>query len=105
MRRDLFEFNPNRHDFGDKVLLGKTIPGTGMAELDEALDLLVRSPATARFIAHKLAVFFVGEKPSAALIENTAKRFSKTDGDIAATLQSLFESPDNVPWTELVDPL
>ncbi len=94
VRRDLFEFNPNRHDFGDKVLLGKTIRGTGMAELDEALDLLVRSPATARFIAHKLAVFFVGEKPSAALIENTAKRFSKTDGDLAATLQSLFESQE-----------
>ncbi len=30
VRDGLFEFNPNRHDYGDKVLLGRTIHGGGM---------------------------------------------------------------------------
>ena len=38
-RRDgLFEFNPARHDFGDKQLLGQTIKGRGADELDQVLD-------------------------------------------------------------------
>src|ERR1700745_833709 len=33
VRNGLFEFNPNRHDYGDKVFLGKTIKGRGLAEV------------------------------------------------------------------------
>ncbi|WP_163466861.1 DUF1800 family protein, partial [Klebsiella oxytoca] len=47
VRNGLFEFNPARHDYGDKVFLGRTIKGRGFAEVEEALDMLVREPATA----------------------------------------------------------
>ncbi len=30
IRDGLFEFNPNRHDYGDKVFLGHTISGPGL---------------------------------------------------------------------------
>jgi uncharacterized protein (DUF1800 family) len=58
VREGLFEFNPNRHDYGDKTFLGHHITGRGLAEVDEALDILSRAPATARFISRKLALFF-----------------------------------------------
>jgi uncharacterized protein (DUF1800 family) len=94
VRNGLFEFNPNRHDYGDKVLLGHTIRGRGLAEVDEAIDLLARHPSTARFVSRKLAVFFCADEPPPELIERMARRFQATDGDIAATLATLFASPE-----------
>ena len=92
VRRGLFEFNPNRHDYGDKQFLGQPVKGRGLAELDEALDRLSRSPATARFISGKLAQYFVGDTPPETLVAGMAQTFRKTDGDIAEVLQTLFAS-------------
>jgi len=93
-REGLFEFNPGRHDYGPKTLLGEPIRGRGLAEVDEALDRLARAPATARFISRKLAVYFVADEPPPALVDRMAAAFARSDGDIAATLQALFESPE-----------
>ncbi|MDD5271200.1 MAG: DUF1800 domain-containing protein [Methylovulum sp.] len=89
---DGFEFNPNRHDFSDKVFLGKTIKGDGFAEVEQAVDMLVRHPSTARFISQKLATYWVADTPSPELVANMAKMFQATNGDIAAVLRVLFES-------------
>jgi uncharacterized protein (DUF1800 family) len=94
VRQGLFEFNPNRHDHGDKQFLGATIRGRGMAEIDEAIDRLARHPATARFISRKLATYLVQDAPPQALVDRMAKTFLQTDGDIAATLSTLFSSPE-----------
>jgi uncharacterized protein (DUF1800 family) len=87
-----FEFNPARHDFGPKTLLGKPIDRTGFAEVEQAVDVIVSQPACARFVARKLALYFVSDDPPPALIERLTKTFQKTQGDIAAVLESLFES-------------
>jgi len=92
--REMPKFIPGRHDYGDKLLLGRTIRGRGAAELDEALDLLARHPATARFICRKLALFFVSDDPSDALVERLASTFRSSDGDIAAVLRELFASAE-----------
>jgi uncharacterized protein (DUF1800 family) len=94
VRNGSFEFNPARHDFGDKSLLNRTIKGQGLAELDEALDLLARHPSTATFISKKLAQYFVADDPPAALVARMAATFTKTDGDIAATLRTMFQSSE-----------
>jgi uncharacterized protein (DUF1800 family) len=94
VRSGLFEFNPNRHDYGDKEFLGQSVRGRGLAELDEAIDRLARHPATANFISRKLAMVFVADEPPPALIERMARSFQSSDGDIAATLRTLFESPE-----------
>jgi uncharacterized protein (DUF1800 family) len=94
IREGLFEFNPNRHDYGDKVFLGHAIKGRGFAEVNESLDLLSRAAATSRFISHKLAVFFVSDNPPPQLVEKAAAAFRQTDGDIAAVLKSIFTAPE-----------
>lgn len=94
VRRGLFEFNPNRHDYGDKQFLGQTVKGRGLAELDEALDRLSRSPATAHFISGKLAQYFVGDNPPEALVARMAATFRQSDGMIADVLQTMFSSPE-----------
>ena len=94
VRKGLFEFNPARHDFGDKTLLGHTISGKGLSEIDEAVTLLCRQPATAKFISRKLATYFVADDPPPALVDRMTRTFQKTDGSIAAVLRSMFLDRD-----------
>ncbi|SDG36436.1 MULTISPECIES: DUF1800 domain-containing protein [unclassified Duganella] len=94
LRQGLFEFNPGRHDYGDKLFLGQQVKGRGLAEVDEALDRLSRSPATARYISRKLAIYFVADEPPAQLVERMAQRFQSSDGDIAAVLRVMFTAPE-----------
>lgn len=96
VRKGLFEFNPQRHDFGEKQILGNTIRGRGLNELEEVITLLCRQPATARFVSHKLAVYFVSDTPSPALVESMATRFLQTDGDIPSVLRTMFAAPEFV---------
>ncbi len=92
VRRGLYEFHPQRHDWDPKELLGQPLQGQGMAELDEALDRLARAPATARFVTRKMAAYLVGDAPPPALLQAMADRFQQTDGHIGAVLQTLFTS-------------
>jgi len=94
VRQGLFEFNPARHDFGDKLLLGHTIKGRGAAELDEALDLLVAQPATAHFVSQRLAMFFLSDTPPADLVARMAERFQRSGGRIDETLRVLLLAPE-----------
>jgi uncharacterized protein (DUF1800 family) len=93
-----FYFDATRHDSSDKVFLGQTIKGSGMAEGEQALDILARHPATARHISYKLAQYFVADEPPASLVDQLTKRFQETDGDIKAVLNTLFHS------SEFLDP-
>ncbi|MDB6084169.1 MAG: hypothetical protein JWN43_2050 [Gammaproteobacteria bacterium] len=85
-----FEFNPARHDFGTKTLLGHTIEGGGFGEVEAAVALIVRQPACARFISRELATYFVADDPSPQLVERMAQTFIHTDGDIARVLHTMF---------------
>ncbi|MFG6466200.1 DUF1800 domain-containing protein [Roseateles sp. BYS87W] len=94
-RRDgLTEFNPARHDFGDKTLLGLNVKGEGYAELDRVLDLLARHPSTARFVCSKLAQSFVADEPPPALVARMAERWKQTDGRIAEVLRAMVAAPE-----------
>ncbi|MGX6570727.1 DUF1800 domain-containing protein [Cupriavidus necator] len=90
----LFEFNPARHDFGAKTLLGQRIEPAGFDEVARAVSILAREPATARFISAKLAAYFIADNPPPALVERMAQTFTYTDGDIAAVLRTLFLAPE-----------
>ncbi len=93
LKQGLFAFHPNRHDDGPKRLLGHEFPGArGFAEIERALDILCRHPSTAKFISRKLAIYFLADEPPQALLDRMAATFSGTDGDIAATLRTLFAS-------------
>jgi len=88
----LFEFIPRRHDYGDKVFLGQTIKGTGLEEVTQAIDLLSRQPATARFVSRQLAQYFCCDTPSEQLIDAMAASWKRSDGNIAEVLKTLFDS-------------
>lgn len=107
VRKGLLEFNPQRHDMAPKTLLGATVPGEGLGEVDAALDMLARHPSTARFISRKLATYWLSDNPPQALIDRMAATWKATDGQIAKVLETLFTAPEfvNAPATKFKDPV
>ena len=89
-----FLFNPNRHEPGDKIVLGHVIHEDGMNEGLQVLHILATSPSTAHFVSLKLAERFVSDAPPSTLVDRMAKTFLKSDGDIRAVLTTMFHSPE-----------
>jgi uncharacterized protein (DUF1800 family) len=90
-----FYFDPNRHDFSDQVVLGRSYSGSaGIAAGEQALDALAHAPATARHLSYQLAQYFVADNPPQTLVARMAERFEQSQGDIRATLEILFFSPE-----------
>ncbi len=91
----LFLYRPGLHDDGEKIVLGhKILPGGGMADGERVLDILATHPATARFIATKLARRFISDDPPQSVIDRAAAVFLKTDGSIRETLRAIVSSPE-----------
>jgi uncharacterized protein (DUF1800 family) len=90
-----FFFNANRHDKGEKTVLGHVFPaGGGYEEGVELLNLLAHHPSTAKFISHKIAVRFVSDDPPASLVDKMAKTFLATNGDIRQVLITMVSAPE-----------
>ncbi|MGF1540287.1 MAG: DUF1800 domain-containing protein [Pleurocapsa sp.] len=89
-----FIFVKNRHDFDDKVFLGKTIKGSGLKEGEKALDILANHPATADHISYKLAQYFVADQPPSSLVDTLAQKFLESNGNIKTVLNTLFHSQE-----------
>jgi uncharacterized protein (DUF1800 family) len=91
----LFLYRPGLHDDGEKTVLGhKILPGGGIGDGERVLDILATHPATARFIATKLARRFISDDPPKSVIDRAAAVFLKTDGSIRETLRAIITSPE-----------
>src|SRR5207248_7966123 len=89
-----YEFNSRMHEPGTKTVLGHQFSGGGEGEGEDALKMLARQPATAKFVSKKLAMRFVSDDPSPALVDRMAQTFLKKDGDIREVLKTMFRSPE-----------
>jgi len=83
-------FVKEKHDAGEKTVLGKT----GQFGVKEVLDIVATHPATARFISAKLITYFGASDPRNELRDRMAAKFGQTKGDIAAVLTVLLTSPE-----------
>lgn len=90
-----FLFRANRHDQGEKTILGRRFPANGgYQEGMEVLHMLATHPSTAKFIATKLANRFVCDTPATALVNRMADAFLQTNGNIKAVLITMVNSPE-----------
>jgi uncharacterized protein (DUF1800 family) len=88
------QFDPSKHEPGDKTVLGHRIRANGEQEGIEALKMLAESPQCAKFISTKLAVRFVGDEPPTAMIDRMTATFLQTKGDIRKVLVAMINSPE-----------
>ena len=89
-----FLFDAKRHEPGAKQWMGRTIAEGGRNEGVEALEILARHPATAKFICWKIAQRFVADDPPTALVERMAAAFLQSDGDIKTVLRTMVQSAE-----------
>jgi len=89
-----FYFNERTHDTSVKNVLGKKIDAGGVKDGLQVIDILVNHPSTAKHIARKLAVKFVSDSPSDALVGRIADAFTKSKGDVKSTLRALFSDKE-----------
>ncbi|HLZ27566.1 MAG TPA: DUF1800 domain-containing protein [Chloroflexota bacterium] len=83
-------FNKNQHDAGVKTFQGQT----GNFDADDILAILVRNPATARFITTKLFTYFVYDNPDPSTIDRLAGTFVSSNFDMRSVMRDLFGGPE-----------
>jgi uncharacterized protein (DUF1800 family) len=89
-----FRFDEKVHDPDPKIVLGKKIHAGGMKDAEQAIELLAKQTATAKFISAKLARRFVSDNPPAPLVARMAQTFQSSDGDIRAVMHTMIYSPE-----------
>jgi uncharacterized protein (DUF1800 family) len=86
-------FDPAWHEPGTKLVLGKSYRD-GEQALRQALHDFAQHPATARFLATKLARHFVADDPPPALVERLARAYTASGGELSAVYRELIAAPE-----------
>ncbi len=86
--RRTFEFKAQLHDTGTKTFFGQT----GNLDGTDVMRLILANAATPRWIAGKLARFFVSPAPDGDLVEAMAQALKAGNYEIAPVLRALFRS-------------
>lgn len=89
-----FLFRAAMHEPGPKVVMGKRYPDTGYDQGIAVLRDLASRPATARFIATKLARHFIADDPPAPAVARMAAAFAESGGDLPTVYRALLDSPE-----------
>jgi len=89
-----FLFAENRHDTGDKTVLGKHFGNDGYQEGVDLLNMLAHHNSTAKFITRKIAVRFVNDAPAQSLLDKMVKTFKDKDGDIREVMITMASAPE-----------
>jgi uncharacterized protein (DUF1800 family) len=90
---DGFLYKPDKHDEGEKTILTQKLPANGGYKEGVAMiEFLSTHPSTAKFISRKLAIRFVSDHPSEALINRMAEAFLTSKGNIKAVLTAMVNS-------------
>jgi uncharacterized protein (DUF1800 family) len=86
--RRTFGFNPQVHDGGTKTFLGESGPFDGT----EIMRIILAHPATPRWVASKLAKFFVSPTPAPDLVEAMAHQLVSSGYELRPVLRAMFRS-------------
>jgi len=87
-------FNPRLHEPGGQTVLGKRYEQEDAEQGRAVLRDLAAHPATATHVATKLARHFVADEPPPPLVEQMAKTFRDTEGDLKQVAITMVSSDD-----------
>ena len=92
-----FFFAPMLHEPGEKTLLGQTYYEDGVNEGEKALSAFSSNPATAKFVATKLARHFIADDPPQSAVDKLTAAFRHSNGDLLPLYRTLIVMDD--AWT------
>lgn len=90
-----FEFREIIHEPGTQRLLGKKYAQSGINQGVAVLRDLAVHPATARFLATKLARHFVADEPPSGIIDRLVDAYLNNDGDLAIVYKTLIDAEES----------
>jgi uncharacterized protein (DUF1800 family) len=90
MTTQQFRFAPFQQDLGNKTFMGKSGPLNG----DDIIDILIKQPACAQFIARKILRYFVEDDPQPQFIDLIATRIRAHNYEMRPVLRELFSSTE-----------
>lgn len=101
-----FAFNKRTHEPGPKTLLGRTFNTQGEQDGIDALTFIANHPATARFIATKLATHFISDNPSPESIHFLTQAFTASKGNLLTVSKALITLEEcwNTPLNKIKTP-
>jgi uncharacterized protein (DUF1800 family) len=79
-------------------VLGKTYREDGVSQGEAVLRDVAAKPATAKFIATKLARHFIADEPPPEAVARIEKAFLKSRGDLPTVYRALIDAPES--WQE-----
>jgi hypothetical protein len=85
-----FVVNKNQHDDGSKIFLGQTGNFDGV----DVINIILKQPVTARFIAGKIYRYFVRQELDSQVQEKLGTVLRNNDYKIAPLLEAIFLSQD-----------
>lgn len=95
-----FRFVRTFHDRNAKTFLGRSFPAMPAtasdaqmkAEGDQAIQMLLDHPSTARYVSLQMARWLLAYEPPAAVVDATAAAFTRTGGDIPSMIRAILTS-------------
>jgi uncharacterized protein (DUF1800 family) len=93
-----FEFRDSIHEPGDHKVLGKRYSQRGVAQGEAVLHDLAVHPATAKFLATKLATHFVADEPPTDLVDTLAATYLENSGELIPVYEALVAA--DAAWSE-----
>jgi uncharacterized protein (DUF1800 family) len=87
-----FVFRPELHEHGAKLVLGRRYRDEGFGQGVAVLRDLAREPATARFIATKLARHFIQDEPPPQAEARVSDTFLRSGGDLPSVYRALLDA-------------
>jgi uncharacterized protein (DUF1800 family) len=88
LRNGRFVFSEAAHDPGSKTVLGRTGAWTG----DDVAAIAADHPATATFVAAKLARHFIADEPPAGAVHAIAAAWIEHGGDVGRVVRAILTS-------------
>lgn len=83
------------HEPGPKTILGRVFAEDGPGQARAVVAMLAAHPSTARNVARRMALHFVGEHAPQSLVDRLAAVFRDTGGSLPALHRALVEAPES----------
>jgi uncharacterized protein (DUF1800 family) len=83
------------HEPGPKTILGRVFAEDGPGQARAVVAMLAEHPSTARNVARRMALHFVGERAPESLVDRLAQVFRQTGGSLPALHRALVEAPES----------
>jgi uncharacterized protein (DUF1800 family) len=97
-----FSFDPNGHDWGQKVVMGQVIPSQptnsgqlGLRDGDTMINYLVAHPNCAQFLSRKMTRWLLRYDPTEEQLASVSSVYASTGGDIPSMIRAIL-TPENL---------